>query len=52
MDSVYGLISTDVIYDLPKSLGPAYLPFYPGCVYAALPSSSDKLVSNIRKCLL
>ena len=44
MNSIYGLISTDTIYSLPKQVGPAYLPYYPGCVYAALQSTSDELV--------
>ena len=48
MNSVYGLLSTEVIHSLPKVLGPAYLPLYPGYVYAALPATNEKLVSEIR----
>ena len=44
MNSVYGIISTEPIYSLPELVGPAYLPYFPGCVYAALPSSSDSKV--------
>ena len=48
MNSIYGLLSTEVIHSLPKILGPAYLPLYPGYVYAALPATNEKLVSEIR----
>ena len=48
MNSVYGLLSTEAIHSLPKVVGQAYLPLYPGCVYAALPATNEKLVSEVR----
>ena len=47
MNSVYGLLSNEALHALPKVVGPAYLPLYPGCVYAALPATNDELVSEI-----
>ena len=52
MNSVYGLLSTETINSLPKVIGSAYLPFYSGCVYAALPLASDGLVSFIKDSLV
>ena len=44
MNSAYGLISTKPICSLPNIVGSAYLPYHPGCIYAALPVVSDRLV--------
>ena len=48
MNSVYGLLSTEAIHTLPKVVGQAYFPFYPGCIYAALPATNGQQVSEIR----
>ena len=47
VNSIYGLLSTKVIHSLPKVVGPAYLPYYPGCVYVGLPAVNDELVWEI-----
>ena len=47
MNSVYGILSTEPINLLPDLVGPAYLPYFPGCVYAALPSSNDSKVNML-----
>ena len=44
MNSVYGLLSTESLYCLPNVIGSAYLPYYLGCVYAAVPTVSKKPV--------
>ena len=46
MNSVYGLLSTEAIHALPKVVGHAYFPFYPGCIYAAVPATNGQLVSQ------
>ena len=40
-------MSTEPMYELPKVVGPAYLPLYPGYLYAAVPSTSNELVSKL-----
>ena len=48
MQSVYGLLSTEPICSLPKVIGQAYMPYYPGYVYAAVSSNANwKMVSKI-----
>ena len=48
MNSVYGILSTDIVGKDLKLIGSAYLPFHPGYVYAAVPSTHDELVNEIR----